>query len=125
MVYLLSIQNIYKKAKLTINVFDESVEILLQREVIQGDVISSKLFIAALEQIFHNINRSTKGMKIDGEYLSHLRFADGLVLFSNNADELQNMVNELDKSSRNIVLTLNRAKTKAMINTHEILNISL
>ena len=41
-----------------------------------GDTISPKLFTATLESIFRRLNWENKGVKIDGEFLSNLRFAD-------------------------------------------------
>lgn len=48
--------------------FNELVEIPLQREIRQ-DVISPKLFITGLEQIFQNLDESMKGMKVGKDYL--------------------------------------------------------
>ena len=38
-------------------------------------------------------------MRINGEYLSNLRLADDIVLFSNNGDELQQMIEDLNRES--------------------------
>ena len=51
-------------------------QINIRRGVRQGDTISSKLFTAALESIFRQLTWETRGLKIDGEYLSHVRFID-------------------------------------------------
>nr|XP_027229599.1 uncharacterized protein LOC113821306 [Penaeus vannamei] len=57
---------------------------------------SPKLFIDCFEVVFQNLDWETKGIKIDGEYLSHLRFADEIVLVANNLQDLQQMLNELN-----------------------------
>nr|XP_027217367.1 uncharacterized protein LOC113809892 [Penaeus vannamei] len=66
----------------------------------QGDTTSPKLFTACLESVFQNLDWETKGIKIDGEYLSHLRFADAIVLVANNLQDLQQMLNELNNESK-------------------------
>lgn len=58
-----------------------------------------------------------KGININGEFLSNLRFADDIILFSETATQLQEMVNELYTVSYEIGLELNITKTKVMTNT--------
>lgn len=58
-----------------------------------------------------------KGININGEFLSNLRFADDIILFSETATQLQKMVNELYTVSYEIGLELNITKTKVMTNT--------
>lgn len=41
----------------------------------QGDTISPKLFTVALN-LFISLNWEKKGIKINGRFLNHLRFAD-------------------------------------------------
>ncbi|CAK1603557.1 unnamed protein product [Parnassius mnemosyne] len=57
-----------------------SFEVL--RGVRQGDVISLKLFTAALEDVFKLLNWKGYGININGEYITHLRFADDIVLIA-------------------------------------------
>ena len=40
--------------------------------------MSPKLFTAVLEGVFQTLNWEEVGLKINGEYLSHLRFADDI-----------------------------------------------
>ena len=53
---------------------------LLKRGVRQGDVISPKLFTAALENVFKVLDWNGLGININGEYITHLRFADDIVV---------------------------------------------
>ena len=55
------------------------------------------------------------GLKIDGEYLSHLRFADDILICANTPHELQHMLKELADESENQGLKMNKSKTKVMI----------
>ena len=48
----------------------------------QRYTMSPKLFIACLESVFQKLNWNVKSIKIDGEYLNRLRFADGTVGYS-------------------------------------------
>ena len=57
----------------------------------QGDTTSPKLFTAALENIVERLTRETRGLTIDGKYLSHLRFADDILICANTLRELQQM----------------------------------
>ena len=65
---------------MTVHPHKESEKIRIKRGVRQGDTISSKLFTATLESIFRRLNWENKGVKIDGEFLSNLRFADDIII---------------------------------------------
>ena len=79
------------------------------RGVRQGDTISPKLFTATLESIFRRLNWENKGVKIDGEFLSNLRFADDIFLCTETPQKLQQMLQELSDESRRMGLKMNIA----------------
>ena len=54
-------------------------------------------------------------MKIEGEFLSNLRFADDIFLCTETPQELQQMLQELSDESRRMGLKMNIAKTKVMV----------
>ena len=54
-------------------------------------------------------------MKIDGEFLSNLRFADDIFLCTETPQELQHMLQELSDESRQMGLKMNITKTKVMV----------
>ena len=56
------------------------------------------------------------GININGKYLSHLRFADDIVLMTVDLDEAQIMLQQLNEESRKVGLKMNLSKTKIMIN---------
>ena len=60
----------------------------------RGDNISLKLFTACLAQIIRDIDWQ-RGIKINGELLAHLRFADDTLLFAETAEKLQAMLTKL------------------------------
>lgn len=114
--YTQIIESIYKEATIHIRLDETTTtnKIPLERGVRQGDTISPKLFTLALEDIFKKLEWNTKGINVDGFRLNHLRFADDIVLISNNATELQEMLNELNLAAINIGLNMNYSKTKIM-----------
>jgi hypothetical protein len=56
------------------------------------------------------------GIKINGEYLSQLRFADDSVLMAADLDQAQVMLQQLNEESSKIGLKMNLSKTKVMTN---------
>lgn len=89
----------------------------INRGVRQGDPLSPKIFIALLESIIGKLDWRYLGLNIDGSYLSHLRFADDLVLLSESSSQLQLMMESLHSASIEVGLEMNIAKTMAMTNT--------
>jgi len=76
---------------------------------------SHKLFTLVLEHIFKKTTPwLDKGISIDGKHPSHLRFADDILLISNDSEELSTMINELQQTSKAVGLTMIIRKTKIM-----------
>ena len=114
--YMQLLQNIYNSASATIKLHEVSQPIFIKRGVRQGDTISPKLFIAALENIFRGLNWERKGININGSYLSHLRFADDIVILAKTPQELHEMIQELNEGSLKVGMKMNMNKTKVMFN---------
>jgi len=68
--------------------------ISINRSVRQGDTISPKLFTLVLEDVFRKLYWDKKGLRVEGEYLSNLRFADDIVLISSTKEELVGRLKE-------------------------------
>lgn len=83
----------------------------------QGDPLSPKLFIAILESIIQDLNWDKAGLNINGKYLSHLRFADDLVLLSESSKQLQTMLDAPNAASKRVGLEMNLSKTMVMSNS--------
>ena len=79
-VYIEILKDIYTDSSVTVYLHKEGEKIRIKRGVRQGDTISPKIFTAALESIFRRLAWDNKGEKIDGEFLSNLRFADDIFL---------------------------------------------
>ena len=96
-----------------ITLFKSPINIPVGKGVKQGDTISPKLFSACLEMVIRKLNWK-KGIKVDGEHLTHLRFADDIVLLGEDITTVQKMLSELEHEGKKVGLRINRSKTKFM-----------
>ena len=87
-------------------------------------LLSLILFTATLESIFRRLNWENKGVKIDGEFLSNLRFADDIFLCTETPQEIQQMLQELSDESRRMGLKIHIAKTKVMVVDNTPINVN-
>lgn len=101
------IRKLYEESKAYIKTDKTGPTFKVERGVKQGDPLSSNLFNAALEEIFRNLNWEKQGIRIQGQYLSHLRFADDIVLVSENTEEIQKICSELVEESATAGLEVN------------------
>ncbi|CAH2083561.1 unnamed protein product [Euphydryas editha] len=119
--YIEVLRCMYDAAKMTVHIQDQQTRpIFLRRGVRQGDVISPKLFTTALEDVFKTLDWGGRGINVNGDYISHLRFADDIVIFAETLEELGQMLSSLNESSRRVGLGMNLDKTKVMFNKHVI-----
>ena len=65
------------------------------------------------------------GININGEHLSHLRYADDIAIFAGDKETLKSMIDDLDLQASQIGLKMNYTKTKTMTNTNENADIVL
>ena len=94
-VYIEFLKEIYTNSSIPVHLHKESNKINIARGVRQGYTISPKLFTAALESIFRRLTWETRGLQIDSEYLSHLRFANDILICANTPHELQTMLQKI------------------------------
>ncbi|KAK6731318.1 hypothetical protein RB195_007657 [Necator americanus] len=59
-----------------------------------------------------------KDIRVDGRFLSNLRFADDIALVSSSTNEADTMVKELDEAGKRIGLRINRKETETMKNAY-------
>uniref|UniRef100_W6NGJ1 RNA-directed DNA polymerase (Reverse transcriptase) domain containing protein n=1 Tax=Haemonchus contortus TaxID=6289 RepID=W6NGJ1_HAECO len=78
--YIRMLRELYDSFTTGISPFYKEVIVNVERGVRQGDTISLKLFSAALENIMRHLEWEDLGVKVDGRFLHHLRFADDIVL---------------------------------------------
>ena len=118
--YINLLEGIYTNATATFNINNNTAKIDIKKGMRQSDTISPKLFSAGLRDIFKRLNWSKAGIKINGKYLSHLPFADDIVIFSNNAENLQAHIKALNESSKASGLKMNLNKTQVMFSDFSI-----
>ncbi|GBP07182.1 Retrovirus-related Pol polyprotein from type-2 retrotransposable element R2DM; Endonuclease [Eumeta japonica] len=115
--YIRLIRNVYKTSSACIQLEKIGDSFEIQKGVRQGDPpLSPKLFSAVLEMVFRRLEWENLGLNIDGSTLTHLRFADDIVLFAKTPEDLNIMLNDLASESAKVGLQLNPEKTKVMTN---------
>jgi hypothetical protein len=112
--YIKLMRDIYSDSSTTVRLHKESNKIKINKGVRQGDTISPKLFTACLEKIFRSIDWTEKGINVNGERFNHLRFADDIIIITDNLNNIESMLKDLDIASRNCGLKMNMGKTKIM-----------
>ena len=116
--YIELLSSIYNNATSKIRLDRDSEIFRIERGVRQGDTISPKLFNAALEQVFRQLDWENAGIVVNGERLNHLRFADDIVFISSSGTEMEQMLNQLSNRSHDLGLRMNMKKTKVMFNEY-------
>ncbi|KAK6754352.1 hypothetical protein RB195_013385 [Necator americanus] len=101
-----------------IQLFHSLLTIPIGKGVRQGDTISPKLLTAALQWIMKSLSWKERGIRVDGRFLSNLRFADDIVLFSSSTNEAEMMLNELNEAGKKTGLRINRKKAQFMKNAY-------
>ena len=123
--YIKLLKEIYTNISVTVHLHKESNTINIRRRVRQRETISPKLFTTAFESIFQRLTWETRGLKIDGEYLTHLRLADNILICANTRYELQQMLlQELADENENQGLKMNKSKAKVMMETMHQYNVN-
>jgi hypothetical protein len=82
----------------------------------QGDTLSPKIFTAAVEDIFKKAELEERGININGEMLTDLRFADDVALTTTSVKDMDEQLNRLNRESKKVGLQMHKGKTKFMTN---------
>ena len=123
-VYIQILKDIYTDSSVTVHLHKESEKIRIKRGVRQGNTISPKLFTATLDSLFRRLNWENKGVKIDGEFLANLHFADDIFLCTETPQELHQILEELSDESMRMGLKINIPKTKEMVVDNTPINVN-
>ncbi|XGW19116.1 hypothetical protein V3C99_003157 [Haemonchus contortus] len=115
-IYVDGLRECYSHCTTVFHPFYNDVVVAVQKGVRQGDPISPNLFSACLEHVIRRCNWSNFGVNIDGVRLSHLRFADDIVLITGSPEHASEMLHRLDVEGSHCGLTINTSKTKVMRN---------
>ncbi|KAK6752024.1 hypothetical protein RB195_003444 [Necator americanus] len=104
----------------------DSVEtnVILSAQVDQG---VDTFYVKALANCYHRCTTKIQlfhcsspypvergGIRVDGRFLSNLRFADDIVLFSSSTNEAEALLNELNEAGKKMGLRVNRKKRQFM-----------
>ena len=112
---LMLIKNLYWEQTASIQTEDGYSESFpIKRGVRQGCVLSPSIFNVYTERIFRSFEEMP-GIKLCGEYLNNLRYADDTVLIAESEEELQKLVDRVKEGSLEYGLEMNTKKTKTMV----------
>ena len=115
--YVCILEDIYTDATSRIHLDSDVSEIVkISRGVRQGDTLSPKVFTAAMEAIFNKLPLDERGINVDGEQLTDLRFADDVALTTSTVKDMETQLNDLNKGSKKVGLRMHKGKTKYMAN---------
>ncbi len=105
------ISSMYEEAEARVRMDTVGNKFKIKRGVRQGDPLSRNLFNCLLEEVFRQLDWKMRGIKINGEFLNHLRFADDVVLLAEKIEELKIMGEEVMDKSEKAGLIINKEKT--------------
>ena len=71
-----------------------------------------------MEDVFKLVSWKEFGININGEHITHLRFADDIVIMAKSLEDLGTMLRDLSSASQQVGLKMNMDKTKIMSNIH-------
>ncbi|GFN92294.1 retrovirus-related pol polyprotein from type-1 retrotransposable element r2 [Plakobranchus ocellatus] len=85
----------------------------IKRGVRQGCVLSPDLFSLYSEIIMRKLENHP-GIKVGGQNINNLRYADDTVLIAENKEDLQKLLNIVEEENRKKGLELNSKKTEVL-----------
>lgn len=120
--YIDVIKELYKDNTARIKLERKGKSFNIKRGVRQGDPLSPDLFNCVLENKMKKLQWEEKkfGIRINGKYLSNLRFADDVIIIAKSSEELTQQIKELTTECSQAGLSINKTKTKVITNSEEI-----
>lgn len=110
------IANLYWRQTATVRTNKgETEEIEIKRGIRQGCILSPVLFNLYSEYLIEEALNNSSGLKINGQNVNNIRFADDTVLIAESIEDLQGMVKALNDECKVFGMSLNAKKTKIMV----------
>jgi len=113
--FLNALKSLYASVKCAVRVNDYTSEWFdVKSGLKQGCLVSTTLFNLFLNDISELFEQSNMGVKINGKIISHLFYADDLVLIAENEEDLQHLLTLLSKWCDINNMNINTDKSKIM-----------
>ena len=110
------IKNLYLQQKATLRYENEtSQEITIKRGVRQGFILSPCLFNIYTEYLIREALEDEKGININGQNITNIRYADDTIILAESEQQLQSMIDKLGATCEQYGMAMNARKTKSMI----------
>ena len=109
------ITNLYWSQQAAVNIDNNLTPwIEIRRGVRQGCVMSPDLFALYGEIIMRSIE-GMEGIKVGGENINNIRFADDTVIVADSEDKLQALIDTVSRESEGMGLKINIRKTEVVV----------
>ena len=113
--FLKALKSLYASFKCAVRVNDYTSEWFdVKSGFKQGCLVSTTLFNLFLNDISELFEQSNRGVKINGKIISHLFYADDLVLITENEEDLQHLLTLLSQWCDINNIKINTDKSKIM-----------
>ena len=113
--YSAVIQDLYWRQQAAIRIDNDlSKYVEIKRGVRQGCVLSPDLFSLYSEMIMREV-KDMDGIKVNGENITNVRYADDTALIADSEKKLQDIVDKIVTESQKLGLSLNVKKTYCMV----------
>lgn len=111
------IKNLYYNQTAVVRIDDnETNQVEIQRGVRQGCVLSPQLFNVYSQLIFQKaLWERTEGVNIGGTIINNIRFPDDTAIMAESSEDLQILLDSINRESKKMGLTMNIGKTKYMV----------
>ncbi|KAK6731462.1 hypothetical protein RB195_007744 [Necator americanus] len=111
--YLRTLVNCYERCTTRIQLFHRPFTVPVGKRVRQGRTIPT-----ALQWIMKSLSWEERSIRVEGRFLSNLRFADNIVPFPRSTNEAEAMLKGLNEAGKRIGLRINIKKTQFMKNAY-------